>query len=201
MVTNGNISQSQMVQRQGLWLWPSTAAKFDAMNAYLVAAGYEHMVITVPYGAYRSLADQVAVKKIYGASAATPGYSNHGLARAWDIYNIEHYPTGVIPTAAAKYRLLIDAGNGAGGIESWHMHDADGIAPADSGSTPITNKIRKPMYVYKGSGDVIYAIIPTPDGRNGIKQLSAGSFNTLIANGAVVIQVLDSWLGQFEQIG
>lgn len=137
MAINGAIPASQMAQRQGLWLWPSTAAKFDAMNADLVAHGYPAMVISKPYGAYRSLADQVAVKKIYGAGAATPGYSNHGLARAWDIYNISTYPAGVIAAYAKKHGLLIDAGNGAGGIESWHMHDADGITPASTTSTPL----------------------------------------------------------------
>lgn len=158
MSSNGNIPIAQMVERQGLWLLPSTAAKFDLMDAWLVSLGYPHMVISQPYGAYRSYADQLAVKKIYGKGAATPGYSNHGLGTAWDINNIGHYPDARIAEAGVKFGLKRDAGNGAGGIESWHMHDYNQTVPAGSDDTPIpSDPIIIPTYYQEHNMLVITA--------------------------------------------
>ena len=138
---NGHINLTEMAPCQGMYLWPSTAAKFAAMDADLAANGHPRMLITNPDGAYRSFDRQVVVKQQFGVGAATPGYSNHGLGRAWDINNISAYPAGIIPKFAATHGLAIDAPNGRGGIESWHMHDADGITPAALTATPIAAPI------------------------------------------------------------
>lgn len=153
MVTNGRIPVSEMVLRQGLYLWPSTAHKFDLMDAWLVSLGYDHMVITQPYGGYRSIADQIKVKAEFGKGAATPGYSNHGLGTAWDIYNIGHYPDSIIAQAGVKFGLRRDAGNGVGGIESWHMHDYNGIVPAGEDIDPI---VTPPVQKRKKSMSTLY---------------------------------------------
>lgn len=189
MVTNGRIPVGQMVVRQGLYLWPSTAAKFDLMDAWLVSLGYPHMIITQPYGAYRSIADQIIVKAQYGAGAATPGYSNHGLGAAWDIYNIEHYPTAIIDQACVKFQLRKDAGNGAGGIESWHMHDYNGVVPADSGITPIDPN---PIAIPKEADMYGATVIQIDNGPAG-----GGTQGAWYVISPTIIQNIDASLGAF----
>lgn len=65
---------------------PSSALRCDAAAALerAAAAGMPQVALT---DAYRSFADQVAVKRSHGRLAATPGTSNHGEGLAIDAPN------------------------------------------------------------------------------------------------------------------
>ncbi len=82
---NGQIPPSALCPLVGTtneFLIPSAAAAFNAMSkAYAEQTG--HLLCVTD--AYRSYAEQVAVKAIRGPWAATPGTSEHGLGKAVDL--------------------------------------------------------------------------------------------------------------------
>lgn len=82
---NGQIPPSALCPVVGTtdeFLIPSAAAAFNAMSkAYAEQTG--HLICVSD--AYRSYAEQVAIKAIRGPWAATPGTSEHGLGKAVDL--------------------------------------------------------------------------------------------------------------------
>lgn len=82
---NGQIPPSALCPVVGTsdeFLIPSAAAAFNAMSkAYAEQTG--HLLCVTD--AYRSYAEQVAIKAIRGPWAATPGTSEHGLGKAVDL--------------------------------------------------------------------------------------------------------------------
>lgn len=178
MVTNGSIPLNQMVMRDGVYLWPSTAVKFDRFAAELVSLGYEDPRISTPLGGYRSLADQEEAKRLYGSGAATPGFSKHGLGRAFDVNNIGRYPDSVIARVGLKHGLVRNAYiNGA--LEVWHFYDVDGIMPAGGGSTPISTSTQgdNDMRLFQVAPTVYFATsagvtsVDNPDHLNVLRRL------------------------------
>jgi len=90
-----------------------------------------------PLGAYRSYAGQVQCKKQFGANAAVPGTSNHGLGRAVDV--ADHHMAD-----------LVDRHGGAFGWhhwdakwEWWHREYDGGFTRPDPGTDPRNPVLRK----------------------------------------------------------
>jgi hypothetical protein len=128
MSANGNLADSELTTVDG-WarLTPPAAAAYLASAAYILRTFAIRPVITPVDGAYRSLAQQISVKAQFGVGAATPGFSNHGLGTAFDMYNITSVTNTVGGQAAldaimARFGFTRDAWNGRGGLESWHYH-------------------------------------------------------------------------------
>jgi lysozyme len=88
MASNGRLPKKDLAQvyhpELTLYLRKDAAASFNTMN--LVARRLRvPLYATGPISAYRSYAQQVEAKRLYGSNAATPGTSNHGLGLAIDI--------------------------------------------------------------------------------------------------------------------
>jgi hypothetical protein len=128
--SNGKIPREQL----GVIPWapaeelrPDALQSLIAMNvAFRATFGYD---LPINNG-YRSYAEQVEAKEIYGGEAATPGQSNHGWAMAVDIGNFNH---ARISFGSATYKWLTEnAGRygwvnppwakqgGSGPDEAWH---------------------------------------------------------------------------------
>lgn len=126
MSKNGQLLPSELVSVDGWGLANSNLANaYNAAKLYIFKKFNVIIVVSQPDGFYRSLARQVIVKQIYGKIAATPGYSTHGLGLAFDINNIGTISNAVggliqLDAIMARFGLVRDAGNGAGGIEQWH---------------------------------------------------------------------------------
>jgi hypothetical protein len=87
---NGQLTPDELTTVQGsIRLSKSTAAAWGALvNACAKATGVV-LTITSPYGGYRDLAQQRAIKSdpTVTAPTASPGGSSHGYGKAVDIYN------------------------------------------------------------------------------------------------------------------
>ena len=86
---NGQIPSSMLgpVPGSNAGLLKPAALAYTAMHYHsLKVTGVPLTIIDGQVGrTYRSFARQVLAKSIYGSNAATPGYSNHGLAKAVDL--------------------------------------------------------------------------------------------------------------------
>lgn len=160
MSKNGNLAQSDLTEVDG-WaeLTPRTAAAFLAACAFIVLHYSVRPRITKPYGAYRDLAMQRLVKRLYGILAATPGYSNHGLGIAFDMDNVTAIARAVggiaiLDGIMARFGFNRNASNGSGGIEEWHytlvaVVDLTGVAGMDpTHVTPLAIEQRKIMELW-----------------------------------------------------
>ncbi len=85
---NGRLPRSSLARiyhpQFKLYLERNAAASWNTMRLYTRARGHE----IYPGGkisAYRTFAQQVHAKRIYGSNAATPGTSNHGWGLAVDL--------------------------------------------------------------------------------------------------------------------
>ncbi|MEZ0229526.1 MAG: peptidoglycan-binding protein [Planctomycetota bacterium] len=85
---NGALPQSELSQiyypGASVYLQKDAAAAWNAMREYCRARGVD-LYPKGPNSAYRTLAQQKLMKKLYGSNAATPGTSNHGLGIAVDL--------------------------------------------------------------------------------------------------------------------
>jgi hypothetical protein len=85
---NGNLPQSALGEiyhpQYTVYLEKDAAAAWTALREYCLARGVD-MYPNGANSAYRTYAQQVEMKKLYGSNAATPGTSNHGLGIAVDV--------------------------------------------------------------------------------------------------------------------
>jgi hypothetical protein len=85
---NGALPQSELspIYYPGatVYLQKDAAAAWNAMREYCRARGVD-IYVKGPNSAYRTIAQQKLMKKLYGSNAATPGTSNHGLGIAVDL--------------------------------------------------------------------------------------------------------------------
>lgn len=108
--SNGRIPRSQMtalgwcVDARGnaQWLRSDAAAALTRLNEAFRAEFGENIAIDM---AYRSYADQVAMREHYGSVAARPGTSNHGWGTAFDTWEWDAYSFG-----SARYEWLVENG-------------------------------------------------------------------------------------------
>lgn len=128
--SNGRIDASQLAPvpwKNSVTLRGDALTSLIAMNeAFKREFGYN---LTLNSG-YRSYADQVIAKKIYGGGAATPGTSNHGWAMAIDIGERNGYVIGFsspiytwLKQHASSYGWVHPPWAEPGGIgpdEAWH---------------------------------------------------------------------------------
>jgi len=142
-MTNGRLDISTLVKVDG-WalLSPRTAQKYLGVKAELRRRGQPEMEITQPDGAYRTYDRQVYWKAYWTArglplNAATPGFSNHGEAEAWDILNVVIFHKPTLLEVLALFGLVCDVST-----EPWHVHDAGApITFAGAGAaSPITEQ-------------------------------------------------------------
>lgn len=123
------------------------AASWNTMRLYLLQryGARGDIYPEGPLGAYRNYAGQVQCKKQYGASAAVPGTSNHGLGHAVDV--ADHHMAS-----------LVDRHGGVFGWhhweakwEWWHREYDGGFKRPDPG-TDVRNPVLR-----QGSGGVAQA--------------------------------------------
>ncbi len=129
--SNGNLPRSAMtalgwcVDRMGnaQWLRSDAAAAMVRLNEAFRAEFGENIAIDL---SYRSYADQVLAREIYGGLAAAPGTSNHGWGTAIDTWEWEAYDFGT-----ARHEWLVAHGPSYGWVplsasqpntsEYWHF--------------------------------------------------------------------------------
>src|SRR5690606_17768614 len=101
-------------------LRPDAADALIALNEEFRAVFGENIALDL---SYRSLADQVAMREVYGSLAAEPGSSNHGLGTAVDVWEWRAYAFG-----SDRYRWLVENGPAYGWVApEWAR--ADGLNP------------------------------------------------------------------------
>ncbi len=128
--SNGNIPRSAMSALSWCadshgnqqWLRADAAAALTELNAAFHAQFGENIGIDL---SYRSYADQVRAKELFGSLAATPGTSNHGWGTAIDVWEWKAYSFG-----SARYEWLVahgpdygwvcPAATSSGNPEYWH---------------------------------------------------------------------------------
>ncbi|MDO8119940.1 M15 family metallopeptidase [Isoptericola sp. b490] len=128
--SNGHMPRSAMtplgwcVNSRGdaQWLRSDAAAALVRLNDAFRTQFGENIAIDL---SYRSYADQVRAKQLFGNLAATPGTSNHGLGLAIDVYEWKAYAFG-----SARYEWLVAHGPDYGWVcpaatrsgdpEYWH---------------------------------------------------------------------------------
>jgi len=138
MSANGYLNTATLTPiENGMFLEPRAAAAWVAAKAAVAAELGIVPVITVPDGAYRTFAQQVAERAYWTArgkpgNAAVPGYSNHGLGLCVDINNISRFNLAALERVMARfgYTRTVPA-------ESWHFQH-DGTTLAGETGTPIT---------------------------------------------------------------
>jgi hypothetical protein len=85
---NGALPQSALAPiyhpSATVYLQKDAAAAWNAFRQYCLARGVD-VYPNGPNSAYRTYAQQVLMKRLYGSNAATPGTSNHGLGLAVDV--------------------------------------------------------------------------------------------------------------------
>lgn len=129
--SNGNMPRSAMsplswcrdAQGHQQWLRSDAAAAMTRLNEAFRAEFGENIAIDL---SYRSYADQVRAKQLFGGLAATPGTSNHGLGLAIDTWEWKAYDFG-----SARYEWLVAHGPDYGWVcpaasekgnpEYWHF--------------------------------------------------------------------------------
>lgn len=131
--SNGRIPRSQLAalpwcadaMGNQQWLRPDAADGLVALNEEFRAVFGENIAI---YLSYRSYADQVAMREVYGSLAADPGSSNHGLGTAVDVWEWQAYAFG-----SDRHRWLVEHGpedgwvapewarEGGSNPEYWHF--------------------------------------------------------------------------------
>lgn len=126
--SNGRIPRSQLAalpwcadaMGNQQWLRPDAADALIALNEEFRAVFGENIALDL---SYRSFADQVAMREVYGSLAAEPGSSNHGLGTAVDVWEWRAYAFG-----SDRYRWLVENGPAYGWVApEWAR--ADGLNP------------------------------------------------------------------------
>lgn len=142
MARNGELNRADLVLVDGwAYLERRTAAAWNAGCDKLQRLGYARPSITAPDGAYRDLAGQVYWRTYWCnlhkcGNAAPPGYSNHGWARAADIFKVYLWPRAILRSVFQEMGFIFDVPS-----EDWHMrHDGREIPgyAQTAGSTPYS---------------------------------------------------------------
>jgi hypothetical protein len=128
--TNGNMPRSAMralswcADSNGnqQWLRADAAAALTDLNAAFHAQFGENIGIDL---SYRSYADQVRAKELFGSLAAKPGTSNHGWGTAIDVWEWKAYSFGSaryewLVAHAPDYGWVCPAATSPGNPEYWH---------------------------------------------------------------------------------
>lgn len=163
---NGRIPLSQLVEVQpGKYLEPATAAAFNALDR-LSRQRYGIALRISDGGAYRTLAEQQQLRDEWEAGGrqgfppAVPGYSNHGLGTAVDIWNWTHL-------AAADYRSCGFERDVPG--EGWHHHRTGAFTTSNGGAemdeyerNVVRREARARLYVNTATGQA--AAVSIEDG-------------------------------------
>jgi hypothetical protein len=195
---NGALPQSELspIYYPGatVYLQRDAAAAWNAMREYCRARGVD-LYPKGPNSAYRTLAQQRLMKKLYGSNAATPGTSNHGLGIAVDL-------------ATQQMRKAIDRWGAQFGWskkwsdaswEWWHIkykkgvwHGTNpGVVQPNNPTTAGTDDdgLPTPSQPSNGAtvgtdGDIAPADTPggAPDGDPGVPSNGGPSANTGLAN-------------------
>lgn len=218
---NGRLRPEELQTVDG-WanLTPATARAYNAAKSYILQHFGIPLIISDPYGAYRSIVDQISVKAIYHGLAATPGYSNHGLGIAFDMNNITTVSRAVGGQAAldaimARFGFVRDAGNGAGGIEQWHytlraIVNLSALEGAIELQEPIPEppkeqeeEMKKSGFICKlASGVTICLVLDTGSGWATEWQDAGGAYNTAVGKSLGVTEdfapISESHLGNLR---
>lgn len=140
MALNGRLPGSDLAYITGTTrrILRDLVPQTDALRSAFLAHFGKSLVIT---DAYRTLQEQVDLKKQKGPFAATPGYSNHGWGRAIDfgsMVNVEGSPEYAWMKAnAPKFgwshpRWAEDHNPANGQQEPWHWEAAEAPVPASN---------------------------------------------------------------------
>lgn len=139
---NGRLDPSTLTGVDG-WarLEDRCAAAWTAGCDKMQRLGFARPSITAPDGAYRTFEQQQYWKKYWTArghpgNAATPGYSNHGMGTAVDIWNVSKWPQVTLRSVFREFGFIFDVPS-----EAWHMrHDGRSIPAYTStaGSSPFS---------------------------------------------------------------
>ncbi|MCV2395854.1 M15 family metallopeptidase [Actinotalea sp. M2MS4P-6] len=129
--SNGNLPRSAMtalgwcVDSAGhaQWLRSDAAAAMVRLNAAFRAQFGENIAIDL---SYRSYADQVRARELYGGLAAQPGTSNHGWGTAIDTWEWAAYDFGTpryewLVQHGPDYGWYCPAATESGNPEYWHF--------------------------------------------------------------------------------
>jgi D-alanyl-D-alanine carboxypeptidase len=114
--SNGNLPRSAMTALTWCadslgnqqWLRTDAAEAMTRLNQAFRAQFGENIAIEL---SYRSYADQVAARQLYGSGAATPGTSNHGWGTAIDVWEWADYSFGT-----PRYDWLVTNGPAYGWV-------------------------------------------------------------------------------------
>jgi hypothetical protein len=152
------------------------AASWNAMRSYIRARGTD----IYPAGrisAYRSYAEQVEAKRLYGSNAATPGTSNHGWGLAVDL------------ATPAMRHALDQYGESFGWAkkwsdaswEWWHIKYREGVWSGSSSAPappPPSSSVGTPT-LRRGARGAAVATVQSLLGRHGIPVAVDGDFGPL----------------------
>jgi len=142
--SNGNIPGSLLAPIPGsnAGLLKPAALTYKAMHYYsLKVTGTPLTIIDGQVGrTYRSYSRQLLAKQIYGSNAATPGFSNHGLALAVDLmYAAQRAAIDRVGRAFGWAKEWSDAS-----WEWWHMKWRDvGWKPKPDPTAKLPRHMRK----------------------------------------------------------
>jgi LAS superfamily LD-carboxypeptidase LdcB len=128
--TNGNMPRSAMSALSWCadsngnqqWLRADAAAALTKLNAAFRAQFGENIGIDL---SYRSYADQVRARELFGSLAAKPGTSNHGWGTAIDVWEWKAYGFGSdrytwLVAHGPDYGWVCPAATRPGNPEYWH---------------------------------------------------------------------------------
>ena len=166
--------------------------QFTAGDQYLTGAGNIIPVSRLGLYAGNDYLNHAARLVTYRWKTASSSF-DHGQTANVPVHLIQTTNATLIPNT--DYDIIVIADHGQVG--------ALGTTTAGTTETPLTStrKVTKMNpYVYKGSGGVIYIPVETANGTLAIKQLTQDQYNVLVANGAVTLQVTDTYLQEFRGI-
>jgi hypothetical protein len=172
---NGKLTDAELTTVDG-WarLNLNTARAYLAAKAFILLHYGIALAISSPLGAYRTIADQVEAKRLYGILASVVGYSTHGFGAAFDEKDVAAVAAKVGGIAAldaimARFGFARNASNGSGGTEEWHyalvavvdLAGVSGMHPAliDPLIQPV-KKARTPMMYLRNAQSGEIAAIP-----------------------------------------
>lgn len=129
--TNGNLPRSAMTalswctdaQGNQQWLRTDAAQAMIQLNEAFRAEFGENIAYDL---SYRSYADQVRAREVFGSLAARPGTSNHGLGTAIDTWEWAAYDFGSpryewLVANGPTYGWVCPAATESGNSEYWHF--------------------------------------------------------------------------------
>lgn len=140
MATNGNIPASDLgpIAGGGQLVHPAAAA-WNAMAAHIYHETGVKIASNGSLSTYRTYAQQVYMKSVYGSNAATPGTSNHGWGLAVD--TDDSYYVNKYGAPFGYQKAWSDAS-----WEPWHMKYAAGHYSGKNPGPDYSSKPPKPKW-------------------------------------------------------